>query len=86
MPRIRLNILKKIKLKILRKMILFIGKAMLHCFYQTRNLLRHGPMKKTVIMNIDQTIKKIERTANLKSNWNKKAINGKATSLHCPYK
>ena len=25
----------------------------------------YGPMKKTVIMNIDQTIKRIERTANL---------------------
>ena len=26
----------------------------------------YGPMKKTVIMDIDQTIKRIERTANLK--------------------
>jgi len=34
----------------------------------SKNKLIHayGPMKKTVIMNIDTTIKKIKRTANLK--------------------
>ena len=26
----------------------------------------YGPMKKTIVMNINQTIKKIEQTANLK--------------------
>ena len=47
-------------------MILFIGKAMLLALSNKKLIHAYGPMKKTVIMNIDQTIKKIERTANLK--------------------
>ena len=35
----------------------FSNKKLIHAY---------GPMKKTVIMGIDQTIKKIEKTANLK--------------------
>ena len=32
-----------------------------------KNLIHaYGPMKKTIIMGVDETIKKIQRTANLK--------------------
>ena len=31
-------------------------------------------MKKTVTMSIDKAIKRIEKTAKFKSNWNKKVI------------
>ena len=48
-------------------MILFIGKVMLLVALSSKKLIHaYGPMKKTVIMDINQTIKRIERTAKLK--------------------
>ena len=34
--------------------------------YLIKNLFMHGPMKKTVVMGIIKTIKRIEKTAKLK--------------------
>ena len=48
-------------------MILFIGKVMLLLLFQKKKLIHaYGPMKKTVIMDINQTIKRIQKTAKLK--------------------
>ena len=46
----------------------------------------YGPIKKTVVMDIDKTIKRIERTANLKVSAIKRLKLAKAASvsLHCP--
>ena len=52
--------------KILKKMILFFGKVMLLWLFQKNLIHAYGPMKKTVIMDINQTIRRIERTAKLK--------------------
>ena len=58
---------KNIKLKNIKKNDIIYWKGHVALALSNKKLIHaYGPMKKTVIMNIDQTIKKIERTANLK--------------------
>ena len=58
---------KNIKLKDIRKNDIIFWKGHVALAISNKNLIHaYGPMKKTVIMDINQTIKKIKRTANLK--------------------
>ena len=58
---------KNIKLKNIKKNDIIYWKGHVALALSNKKLIHaYGPMKKTVIMGIDQTIKKIEKTANLK--------------------
>ena len=58
---------KNIKLKNIKKNDIIYWKGHVALALSNKKLIHaYGPMKKTVIMGIDQTIKKIERTAKLK--------------------
>ena len=58
---------KKIKLKNIRKNDLIFWKGHVAVAVSKNNLIHaYGPLKKTVIMPIKQTIDRINRTANLK--------------------
>ena len=58
---------KNIKLKNIKKNDLIFWKGHVAIALSNKKLIHaYGPMKKTVIMGIEQTIKRIERTANLK--------------------
>ena len=47
-------------------MILYIGKCVALAISTKKLIHAYGPMKKTVIMGINHTIKRIEKTAKLK--------------------
>ena len=58
---------KKIKLKNLKRNDIIFWKGHVAVALSNKKIIHaYGPMKKTVIMGIDQTIKRIERTAKLK--------------------
>ena len=58
---------KNIKLKKIKKNDLIFWKGHVAIALSNKKLIHaYGPMKKTVIMGIDQTIKRIKKTANLK--------------------
>ena len=58
---------KNIKLKNIKKNDIIYWKGHVALALSNKKLIHaYGPMKKTVVMGIDQTIKKIEKTANLK--------------------
>ena len=58
---------KNIKLKNIKKNDIIYWKGHVAVALSNKKLIHaYGPMKKTVIMGIDQTIKRIEKTANLK--------------------
>ena len=58
---------KNIKLKSIKKNDIIFWKGHVAVALSKNKLIHaYGPMKKTVIMGIDQTIKRIEKTANLK--------------------
>ena len=58
---------KKIKLKNIKKNDIIFWKGHVALVLSKRKLIHaYGPMKKTVIMEINQTIKKIEESAKLK--------------------
>ena len=58
--------MKQNKLKDIKKNDMIFWKGHVALALSSKKLIHaYGPMKKTVIMNIDQTIKRIERTANL---------------------
>ena len=58
---------KNIKLKSIKKNDIIFWKGHVAIALSKNKLIHaYGPMKKTVIMGIDQTIKRIEKTANLK--------------------
>ena len=58
---------KNIKLKSLKKNDIIFWKGHVAVALSKKKLIHaYGPMKKTVVMGIDQTIKKIKKTANLK--------------------
>ena len=58
---------KNVKLKQIKKNDLIFWKGHVAVALSNKKLIHaYGPMKKTVIMGINQTIKKIKRTANLK--------------------
>jgi len=58
---------KNIKLKNIKKNDIIFWKGHVAVALSNKKLIHaYGPMKKTVIMNINQTIKRIERTAKLK--------------------
>ncbi len=58
---------KNIKLKNIKKNDIIFWKGHVAVALSNKKLIHaYGPMKKTVIMNINQTIKKIERTAKLR--------------------
>ena len=58
---------KNIKLKSIKKNDIIFWKDHVAIALSKNKLIHaYGPMKKTVIMNIDATIKRIKRTANLK--------------------
>ena len=58
---------KKIKLKNLRKNDIIFWKGHVAVALSNKKIIHaYGPMKKTVIMNIDHTVKTIKKTANLK--------------------
>ena len=58
---------KKYKIKKYKKNDIIYWKGHVALALSNKKLIHaYGPMKKTVIMGIDQTIKKIEKTANLK--------------------
>ena len=57
---------KNIKLKNVKKNDIIYWKGHVALALSNRKLIHaYGPMKKTVIMGINETIKRIERTANL---------------------
>ena len=58
---------KKIKLQRIKKNDIIFWKGHVALAISKYKLIHsYGPMKKTLIMGIDQTIKRIEKTANLK--------------------
>ena len=58
---------RNIKLKNIRKNDIIYWKGHVALALSNKKLIHaYGPMKKTVIMNIKQTIKRIDQTANLK--------------------
>ena len=58
---------KNVKLKNIKKNDIIYWKGHVALAISNKNLIHaYGPMKKTVVMAIDQTIKRIERTADLK--------------------
>ena len=58
---------KNVKLKNIKKNNIIFWKGHVAVALSKKKLIHaYGPMKKTVIMNIDETIKRINRTANLK--------------------
>ena len=58
---------KNIELKNIKKNDIIYWKGHVAVALSNKKLIHaYGPMKKTVIMGIDQTIKRIERTAKLK--------------------
>ena len=58
---------KNIKLKNIKKNDIIYWKGHVAVALSNKKLIHaYGPMKKTVIMDINQTIKRIERTAKLK--------------------
>ncbi len=58
---------KNVKLSNVRKNDIIYWKGHVALALSNKKLIHaYGPMKKTVIMGIDQTIKRIEKTANLK--------------------
>ena len=62
-----LNYKKKIELNNVRKNDLIFWKGHVGIILSKKKLIHaYGPMKKTLIMGIDQTIKRIDRTAKLK--------------------
>ena len=67
MLKIRLNISKKnVKLNNIKKNDIIYWKGHVAVALSNKKLIHaYGPMKKTVIMNINQAIKRIERTAKL---------------------
>ncbi len=68
MPKINSDTLKKnVKLKNIKKNDIIYWKGHVALAISNKKLIHaYGPMKKTVIMEINQTIKKIEKTARLK--------------------
>ena len=66
MQKIKSNILKNVKLKNIKNDIIFWEGHVALALSKKKLIHAYGPMKKTVIMGIDQTIKRIERTAELK--------------------
>ena len=59
--------MQNIRLKNIKKNDIIYWKGHVALALSNKKLIHaYGPMKKTVIMGIDQTIKKIEKTANLK--------------------
>ena len=68
MLRIKSNILKKnIKLSNIKKNDIIFWKGHVALALSRKKLIHaYGPMKKTVIMDIKETVKKIKKTANLK--------------------
>ena len=57
---------KNIKLKNIKKNDIIYWKGHVALAVSNKNLIHaYGPMKKTVVMGIEQTIKRIKRTANL---------------------
>ena len=67
MPRIRLNILKNISLNKIKKNDIIYWKGHVAVALSNKKLIHaYGPLKKTLIMGINETIKRIEKTANLK--------------------
>ena len=67
MLKIKSNISKKnVKLKNIKKNDIIYWKGHVAVALSNKKLIHaYGPMKKTVIMDINQTIKRIERTAKL---------------------
>ena len=58
---------KNVKLKNIKKNDIIYWKGHVAIALSSKKLIHaYGPMKKTVIMDINQTIKRIERTAKLK--------------------
>tara|TARA_B100001057_G_C22653365_1_gene872973 strand:- start:115 stop:855 length:741 start_codon:yes stop_codon:yes gene_type:complete len=58
---------KKVKLKNIKKNDIIYWKGHVAVALSKKKLIHaYGPLKKTIIMSIDKTIKKIEKTANLK--------------------
>ena len=58
---------KKVKLKNIRKNDMIFWKGHVAIALSKNKLIHaYGPMKKTVVMDINQTIKRIEKTAKLK--------------------
>ena len=58
---------KNIKLKDIKKNDIIYWKGHVAVALSNKKLIHaYGPMKKTIIMGIDQTIKRINKTANLK--------------------
>ena len=58
---------KKVRLSNIKKNDIIYWKGHVALALTNKKLIHaYGPMKKTVIMGINQTIKRIERTANLK--------------------
>ena len=58
---------KNVKLKNIKKNNIIFWKGHVAVALSSKKLIHaYGPMKKTLIMNIDKTIKRIEQTANLK--------------------
>ena len=58
---------KKIKLKDIKKNDIIFWKGHVAVALSKKKLIHaYGPMKKTIIMDIDQTIKRIESSAKLK--------------------
>ena len=58
---------KKIKLKNIKKNDIIYWRGHVALALSNKKLIHaYGPMKKTVVMGINQTIKRIEQTANLK--------------------
>ena len=57
---------KNVKLKNIKKNDIIYWKGHVALAVSNKNLIHaYGPMKKTVVMGIEQTIKRIKRTANL---------------------
>ena len=65
--------------KILKKMILFLERSCCFGCFKKNLIHAYGPMKKTVIMDINQTIRRIETNCKIKGDRNKKVINGKGS-------
>tara|TARA_A100000164_G_scaffold380831_1_gene429761 strand:+ start:1652 stop:2431 length:780 start_codon:yes stop_codon:yes gene_type:complete len=78
---------KNVKLKSIKKNDIIFWKGHVALALSNKKLIHaYGPIKKTVVMDIDKTIKRIERTANLKVSAIKRLKLAKAASvsLRCP--
>ena len=70
---------KNVIFKNIKKNDIIFGKSVALAVSKKNLIHAYGPMKKTVIMDINQTIRRIERTAKLKVIGIKKVINGKGS-------